>query len=389
MKKKIIKIGVNGRFLTKPYTGIGQYTLNLLQEMGRGAGDVEFVVVVPEKVDLKLGRRVKIVVLPEPKRGSAGLRKTWWEQVAVPEFMQAENVDVAWFPYASNPWAKDWYEGKDAVKTVVSVHDCIPWMDKRYMRGMQSRLYHRMCRKSAKLAETVVTVSKASARDIVDACGVAARDVRVVANAASAVYGRKIAAKTRAGTLKRFKLGAQRYFLYVGGYDVRKNTTLLMQEYEELRAQLKADGMRVADMPKLVLVGGKQHGDKLYKSFDKGGKGVVKTGFLSEADLAALYSECLAFVNLSEKEGFNVPIVEAASCGAPLILSDIPVHREVAGRAAKFVKLGDEGAAKKAMLAFVKDGDSRGKFSEKSKKLSKKYSWEKSAREVLKVFASL
>ncbi len=375
-----MKIGVNGRFLLKPYTGIGQYTKNLLREMAFSSGDRdEYVVLVPEKLPEKMsvgfGKNVTFVVLPERKLGLAGAKKTWWEQIQVPEKFVKECVDVAFFPYPSNPWTKDWY--KRDVKTVVTVHDCIPWQDKRYLRGVLSKMYHGQSRRAVGLADKVLTVSGSSMKDIVEVCGVDKAKIEVVYNDADAVYKEAPEKKYCETVLSRFGLKDEQFVLYVGGYDERKNVKGLIEEWKKWEK-----------FP-LVLAGGKVMGGKLYKSFEaSAGGGVVKTGFLSEDELNVLYRKCLFFINLSGAEGFNLPILEAANCGASMILSDIPVHREVAEDSALFVKTSVKGSVEKAMDKML-DEKFRKDLKKKDEVLAKKYSWKKYGAMVRKIFAAI
>lgn len=346
-----MKIGVNARFLAKPYTGIGQYTIGLLKELGKM--DIDIVAVVSEKVDYDFGDRVRIVVVPEGRVGTAGVRKTYWEQIKVSEFFMKEEVDLAWFTYPSNPWTRDW-----VVATVVSVHDCIPWKLAKYRRGLLSKMYHKMSRKAVASADLVLTVSEFSKSEIVELCAVAAKKVKVIYNDAADVYS----SGGDGGILKKLGLDGGKYFLYVGGYDDRKNVARLVSE-------------RSKKWP-LVLAGGKLFDNDLYGSFDEA-DGVIKTGFLSEAELAALYAGCGAFVSLSKYEGFNIPIVEAANAGAPLILSDIPVHHEVAEDGAVYV--GAEDNLREKMEGKMID----------SAGVAKKYDWKRSADQLMGCFRSL
>lgn len=363
-----MKIGINGRFLLKPFTGIGQYTRNLLYEMSRQNPSDSFVVIVPEKLSGDFGKNVRVIVLPEKKLGMAGARKTWWEQIQLPERLLLEEVDLAFFPYPSNPWTKDWYARSDAkggkgVKTVVTVHDCIPWKDKRYRRGMLSKMYHAQSKKAVKMADLVLTVSGTSMKEIIEVCKVPKDKIEVVYNDVDPTYKEYPEKKYKEEVLSRFGLRKEEYILYVGGYDERKNVGSLVKAWSKWQK-----------FP-LVLAGGKSVGGKLYGSFDAVMSGeIVKTGFLSNEELNVLYRECLFFVNLSEAEGFNLPILEAANCGAPMILSDIPVHREVAEDAAVFVK-GD------LVKAFdrMTDKASRGNLKQKEAKLARKYDWKKYA----------
>lgn len=354
-----MKIGVNGRFLTLPYTGIGQYTVNLFRELAKIMPQDEFIMVVPEELEIDFPKNVRIEVLRERARGGSGMRKTWWEQIQLQEFFKHEKVDVAFFPYPSNPWPKDFY-----IKTIVTVHDCIPWTDKRYRKGVLSRMYHNMTRRAVKNADLVLTVSKTSKKEIHELCDV---ESKVVYNDVSDVYRKKASLDA----LKEFHLKEKEYFIYCGGFDVRKNVKKLISEYEKFAEHNE-------NIP-LVLAGGKVLDGKIYNSFDelesKFGH-IVKTGFLSEEDLATLYQNCLGFVHLSEQEGFNIPLLEAAVGGAPLILSDIPVHREIAGAdGAQFVE--DDVAS--AMHNLLED---REKWSLRAQEIGDRFSWKKSAQRV-------
>ncbi len=373
-----MKIGVNARLLCEPYTGIGQYTLNLFRELAKIDPGNEYILVVPKKVNFLFPKNVTVKVIKQRLLGTAGMKKTWWEQISVPEFFEKEGVDIAFFTYPSSPWTKDWYS--KGIKTVVAIHDCIPWMRKSYQRGFLSKMYHKRSKKAVAMADTIFTVSEVSKKDIVSVCGVGPERVHVVYNDAAPFYKLILPKVDVEEVLQKFSLKDEGFFLYVGGYDERKNVGYLKDEYKKY---LSNGG----ELP-LVLVGGKLHKNKLYKSFG-GGDNIVVTGFLGDKSLSALYKSCAAFVNVSDQEGFNIPILEAANSGAPIILSDIPVHREVAGaeagsstrEAALFVDIGKEGALADAFEKMILEKNREG-FSADSAALAGRYSWEKSAQKV-------
>ncbi len=351
-----MKIGVNARLLTKLFTGIGQVTRNLIRELAKIDKKNEYILVVHEKVPVKIRKEfpknVRIKIIPEKKIGPAGVKKTWWEQIAVPEYFAKEGVEMAIFTYPCNPWTNDFY--KKGIRTCVMVHDCIPWIFKEYRKKMVSRMYHYQSRRAVKKADLIVTVSENSKKDIVKICDAKARKIHVIYNDAGDAYGKRHEGVAR--ILKKNGVKRGEFYLYVGGYDERKNVSYMVEEFKDRRP--------------LVLTGG-----SLFK--EKDGGSLLRTGFLNEEELAVLYANCAAFINLSKYEGFNLPIVEAANCGAPLILSDIKVHREIAGNAAKYVDLRKKGELEKALVSVKRRRDS---YSKKSKVLAKKYSWEKSAK---------
>lgn len=370
-----MKIGVNGRFLNQPYTGIGQYTKNLLKSLAELDKKNEYLVVVSGKVDKAWKKifpaNVTFHLIEEISTGTAGMKKTWWEQVQVPGFFKKEKVDIAFFPYPSNPWTKDWSK---YFKIVLTVHDCIPWLHKEYRRGVLSKMYHAQSKKAVKNADLVLTVSEDAKADLVALKIVEKDKVKVAYNDAAEGFKKF---KSKANSLLK-KLGAEKnkYLFYCGGYDKRKNVDLLVQAF--LHSNLPESGV------KLIMAGGRLFESDLYASFAEFDqqKSVVKTGFLKEEELAYLYANCLSFVSLSKKEGFNIPIVEAANLGAALVLSDTKLHREVAGKSALFVDTSKPEKVVNGLEKILKDEVLQAKLREESKELAKKYSWKKSAQVV-------
>jgi glycosyltransferase involved in cell wall biosynthesis len=126
------------------------------------------------------------------------------------------------------------------------------------------------------------------------------------------------AAPLPAPVLARRGLPAQ-YLLFVGSLDPRKNLPTLIAAYDLLRTV-------APDVPALVLAGPAGREASL-----AGRPGVHLTGWLEDPDLRSLVAGCSALVLPSRDEGFGLPVLEALACGRPVVVSDIPALREVAG----------------------------------------------------------
>ncbi|MCX6733435.1 MAG: glycosyltransferase family 1 protein [Candidatus Peregrinibacteria bacterium] len=382
-----MKIGINGRFLQYPYTGIGQYTIQLLREfskMKRERRDevhhLDFVIAVPNEQCIEQMQLENIdlpaVVIPEKEWLGKSLGKHWWEQVQVPGFFHEQKVNVIWLPYPCVRWFK-----KSADKTIVTVHDTIPWTSKKYQRRLFSRLAHRMSRVATSQADHIITVSETSAKNIMWLCGIPEKNITVIENGVSEIFHKLISQDVMSEVLGKFGLQNGKFFLYVGGYDARKNVKLMVESYR------KYCESHTCEYP-LVLVGGKSHEDSLYADFDgaltepENSRTVIKkTGFLSDTDLAALYQASRGFVHFSSQEGFNIPLAQAMVSHLPLLISDTDIHHEIAGDDAIYVQTEGENSLEKGWDTLI-----HSQTHTLSKDYSHRFSWDRSAHAHLRTF---
>lgn len=379
-----MKIGINARFLTKPFTGIGQHTRYLFESLAKLYPDVILVLATHEPVTVTMPKNVAIHVLPEKFIGTAGMRKTYWEQRQVPRFFKEQQVDIAHYPYPSNPWT-----GSEK-PVCVTVHDTIPWSSKAYRRSMTTRLYQDSCRFAVKKADHVFTVSEASKHDVIAACHIPETKISLSYNAPAPQFFQKFPAENRTKILQKYGLNPQhRYFFYVGGYDERKNVGTLIAAFEKYIApHYEID---------LVLAGGKAANDPLYASFDNilHRKQTVRpgnihtTGYIEEQDLPSLYQSAFAFVNVSIKEGCNLPLLEALCSGTPVITSDIPVHREMVGHHAVYTGTYDVERLGSFMDQLLRDEQFYLARKEDATGYRSPFSWDQTAKKVYEVYAGL
>jgi len=113
---------------------------------------------------------------------------------------------------------------------------------------------------------------------------------------------------------------------------------------------------------------------------------VVFTGYVSQEKLPCLYRNADLFVFPSLYEGFGLPVLEAMACGTPVITSNTSSLPEVAGDAAVLVDPYSVEDIADAMERVLTDPDLRTELSRKGKERAKQFTWEKCARETLKVY---
>ena len=163
--------------------------------------------------------------LPLP-RLPANLAKLWWEQVTVPRAAQAVQADVLWVPH----WAAPWWQ---PLPVVVTVHDLIPLLLPAYRGGILQRGYTWLVSRTSRRAAAVIAVSQAGARDIVAHLGIPPARVQVVHHGPNQADQPRPTPEQLLQVQSRYGLPA-RYFLYLGGFDVRKNVRGLLAAYQGL-----------------------------------------------------------------------------------------------------------------------------------------------------------
>lgn len=173
------------------------------------------------------------------------------------------------------------------------------------------------------------------------------------------------------------------YLIYIGTIQPKKNLVRLIEAFKDVNNL------------KLVIVGkttglGRQ-GWKFEEILDKPRQlgiedKVLFTGFVPTEELPYLLSGSLAFVLPSLYEGFGIPVVEAMACGLPVIVSNVASLPEVAGQAGILVDPYSVEQITQAIATIASDKTLRAKKSKESLAQAEKFSWEKMARLVLKVF---
>ncbi len=171
--------------------------------------------------------------------------------------------------------------------------------------------------------------------------------------------------------------------LWVGTLEPRKNLATLLEAWRLLRRR------RLPEAPALVLVG--RFGWKseaLRREVEAAEReGWLRhLGYLRDAELAALYRSAAVFVFPSLYEGFGLPVLEALGAGAPVVASDLPVLRELAGEAAVYAPPRDPEAWERAVERVLSDAALARRLGERGVERARRFTWAEAARRHVEVF---
>lgn len=172
----------------------------------------------------------------------------------------------------------------------------------------------------------------------------------------------------------------EHFILYVGSIEPRKNLKNLLRAYISLDGGLRQD-------LKLVLVGFKGWQNKeIMKLLKKAKSDVIYLGYLSDKELGELYNIATLFVYPSLYEGFGLPPLEAMACGCPVMVSKTASLPEVCGDAVQYIDPHDVDSIAEGIEKVLSDETLRKSLVVKGLERSKLFSWERTAKEHIKVF---
>ena len=270
-------------------------------------------------------------------------------------------------------------------KLVVTVHDLIfrrhPEDYPRMWLGITNLLLPLVLRRSA----AIIADSHATAEDLHSFYPATHGKVRVVYPGLDSVADLSTGPVHRAKLLQELGIGEHRYVMCVGPWSRRKNLPVVLRAFETL-AQALPD-------VSLVVTGGASGGmkgaqpEKLIARLRPETRQRIRSlGFVPRNRLYALLSGAGMLAYPSRIEGFGLPPLEAMSLGVPVVASDAPVLREVAGGAALHVPANEPGAWAAAFRRILTEPDLAQTLSEVGRARSSYFSWRRCTLETIAVY---
>ena len=169
----------------------------------------------------------------------------------------------------------------------------------------------------------------------------------------------------------------ERYFLFIGTLQPRKNIARIAQAYARYRSSC-------ANPVDLVLAGGK--GWLYEENWTKDIMGIHSPGYIDEADKGALFAQAIALVFPTLYEGFGFPVIEAMHCGTPVIASNTSSLPELVGKAGILVNPLDVDAIATAMRQLVDDESLLDHLRKRGYDQARQFTWDNAALQLLPLF---
>ncbi|MDQ4105207.1 MAG: glycosyltransferase family 4 protein [Actinomycetota bacterium] len=306
-------------------SGIGRYTAALLRELAtRPDMDVTVIALTARgQIALRAAVPPGVAVRGGPVPARA-LRVLWRHMDWPPAELLAADADVLHAPNFVLPPSK-------RARGVVTVHD-LAFLDRPDFLAPPQRDLPDLVERSVARAAVVCTPSDAVAQQVARRLDIPPQRIVVTPLGVDSAWFGAAAPTAARRTMLRLP---PRYLLFVGAAQPRKGLDVLLEAH---RSQ--------PDLAPLVLAGPAGWGPA-----HRASSRVLTLGFLDEADLRCVVAGATALVLPSRDEGFGLPVLEAMAAGVPVVCSDLPALREVAGGLATCVRPGDPAALAAALAA--------------------------------------
>jgi len=347
-----ISIGVDAHNLQHDRRGIGRYARALLHRWM--SGDV--------------GRARITLLVANLFPGLAARRLAAECGVACVDVRRRTDAPRLGFEVAWHPWNGIFFPS--GTRDVVTIHDVWPFADPASVSPQLDRTRKHPFVQAAAHAVHCITDSNFSKSEIVRHLGIEPSRISVVP---LGVDGALLRAKPEPARIG----GAERYLLFVGETEERKDLATLLRAAAKLPTELRTSTA--------IVVAGRRG------SLDRPPDGVRVefTGEIDDARLATLYAGAAAFVFPSLYEGFGLPVLEAMALGTPVVASDAASIPEAGGGAACYFKARDADACAAAIERVLTDAAFAQRLRESGRERAALMSWDRCADATLEILSGV
>ncbi|MDE1546528.1 glycosyltransferase family 1 protein [Dechloromonas agitata] len=362
-----MRIGVDVSPLVGNLTGIGRYTHEVLKRLIESGH--EWFLYSHDHIDANYTERTNVHL--RLVKTFRFLPRIVSVQTTIPLQANLDKVDLFWSPTHRLPTLLS-----KKIARVLTIHDLVWKRAGETMRPLNRFLDATLMPEGIRIADRIIAVSEHTAFDLKTEFPTSRHKIRTIPLGVSSPF-------TAAPRESLASMGLTgQYFLFVGTLEPRKNLGRLISAFSALPQRLR-------EQVCLVIAGGDGWGGVNVASIaERFGveRNIRVLGYVSEEQLATLYSHALFLAMPSLYEGFGLPLLEAMARGIPVLASDCSSMPEVVGNAGVLVDPHDVSSIVKGLVEILENGARRSELSKLALLNASRFSWDKAAKETLEVF---
>jgi glycosyltransferase involved in cell wall biosynthesis len=378
------KIGIDIRNIGKNRTGDEAVFLGLVRSLAKrpdvneyflftDISNAEKISEIKKKLGIENKNNFKIISL-------RAANKFFWNAWVLPQYLRKHPVDVFQTQYIVPFFVPR------QIKIATIIHDVSFNAYPELIRIADLFFLKTLIPWSLRRADKIIAVSDFTAKELKKYYKINPEKIVRIYNAVSEEFLEKKNENQDLGRVKKKYGLPEKFILYLGTMQPRKNLPLLVEAYALAKKE-------TGDV-KLVLAGGKDA-----HNFDGKIKKIIKAygleqdvflpGFIDEEDKISVYKLALVFCFPSLYEGFGIPVLEAMSLGLPVVASKIPPHEEITDNKIEFFETENAVDLKNKLVALCLNEGLRSKLKIEETGQAEKFSWAKTAEEFLRVWGEM
>jgi len=379
-----MRICIDARPIINKQTGLGRYTYNIINALKKIDKENEYLILV----DTKLNANHPVFDLDNErfvfkKCSIPGV--TVQQQFKLNHFLRDEHFDVYHYPHFDLPIAISM-----RVKSVFTIHDLTYLLHRNVFQGAVyfKRWYTRQIMSlGIRHAKKIITVSNTTKHDLINCFNLNGTMLTKVETIYEACEPNFIAVENPE-MIKQFKQSwnlEKPYFLFIGEKRPHKN---LVRQIEAFSQFINL----VSQEFEFIIIGKnyQNYSEPEEKAKQLNLEGQVRfLDYVEDGVIPLFYNCATALLFVSLYEGFGIPILEAMSCGTPVITSNISSTQEIAGDAALLVNPYQVDEISQAMINIATNSALKKSFIQKGVARKKNFSWEIAAQKTLNLYQQL
>ena len=373
MSNQYPTIGFDAKRIVRNGTGLGSYGRTLVNDLSKYPLNLRLYAPDEGREDLR-NQVIQTGNISLHTPHSTLLGKAYWRSRGIVNDLLRDGVQLYHGLSGELPFGIR----KSGIKSVVTIHDLIFLRHPEFYNPIDVKLYTWKFRFTLREADHIIAISECTKRDILEFGGTDVSEDKISLIYQSCSPRFNISPNAPLSTLSK-KIG--RYFLSVGSIEARKNTLLAVKALEHLPNDLH-----------LVLVGRHtKYTDQISAYANTHGlesRLHILHG-VSDAELPALYAGAECFVYPSVYEGFGIPIIEAISCGLPLVACTGSCLEEAGGPDSLYVAPDDAIGMADAICRSLKGADGREEHIKRSMEYIRRFSGNDVAGQVVEVYKKI
>lgn len=376
-----LTIGFDAKRAAQNRTGLGNYSRFVIRGLSRLLPQAKLLLYIPnprKKSALEQLDSKENISLRTPVDRCWQLVRSIWRVWGLTRDLQRDGVHI--YHGLSNELPLNINRAKD-IKTIVTIHDLIFLRYPQYYKPIDRWIYRYKFRRACEQADHIVAVSECTKRDIMQFFGTPSEKISVIYQGCDEQFRQPATHEKKQEVRRRYQL-PDRYILYVGSIEERKNLLLLAKALAH-----------ISDPNITVIAVGKQtpYAKNVQAFIDEhrlGHRFHMLSG-VPFADLPALYQLATVFVYPSRFEGFGIPLLEALCSGTPAIGCTGSCLEEAGGPSSLYVDPDNAPALAHTIDQLLSDENLRQQMANDGQQYAERFKEEPLARSIVNLYRQI